>query len=54
MRFISWNVNGLRAAIGKGFVETFTDFDADCGLTDSWRFQHPGLEGTSQGTLVGR
>ena len=29
MRFISWNINGLRAAIGKGFAEAFTAFDAD-------------------------
>ena len=29
MRFISWNVNGLRAAIGKGFAEAFAGFDAD-------------------------
>ena len=29
MRFISWNVNGLKAAIGKGFAETFAGFDAD-------------------------
>ena len=29
MRFISWNVNGLRAAIGKGFIDAFEDFDAD-------------------------
>ncbi len=29
MRFISWNVNGLKAVIGKGFAETFADFNAD-------------------------
>lgn len=29
MRFISWNVNGLKAAIGKGFAETFAGFNAD-------------------------
>ena len=29
MRFISWNVNGLRAAVGKGFKEIFKDLDAD-------------------------
>ena len=26
---ISWNVNGLRAAVGKGFVEYFKEADAD-------------------------
>ena len=29
MRFISWNVNGLRAAVGKGFEEIFLALDAD-------------------------
>ena len=29
MKMISWNVNGLRAAVGKGFVEYFKEADAD-------------------------
>lgn len=29
MKFISWNVNGLRAVAGKGFADIFTDLDAD-------------------------
>lgn len=29
MKFMSWNVNGLRAALRHGFVNTFTDLDAD-------------------------
>ena len=29
MRFISWNVNGLRACMGKGFQEFFDRMDAD-------------------------
>ena len=29
MRFISWNVNGLRAACKKGFEESFRGLDAD-------------------------
>lgn len=28
MKFVSWNVNGLRAVCGKGFADIFTDFDA--------------------------
>lgn len=28
-KFISWNVNGLRAVCGKGFAEIFTELDAD-------------------------
>ena len=29
MRFVSWNVNGLRACMGKGFEESFKALDAD-------------------------
>ena len=29
MRLISWNVNGIRAAIKKGFMDFFNDVDAD-------------------------
>ncbi|MCD8131738.1 MAG: exodeoxyribonuclease III [Lachnospiraceae bacterium] len=29
MKFISWNVNGLRACVGKNFMEDFAKLDAD-------------------------
>lgn len=29
MKLISWNVNGLRAAMTKGFMDTFNELDAD-------------------------
>ena len=29
MKFISWNVNGLRACMGKGFMDFFNAEDAD-------------------------
>ncbi len=29
MKLISWNVNGLRACLNKGFLDTFRDLDAD-------------------------
>ena len=29
MKFISWNVNGLRAVAGKGFADAFISLDAD-------------------------
>ena len=29
MKFISWNVNGLRAVVKKGFEDIFKDLDAD-------------------------
>ncbi|MCM3629542.1 exodeoxyribonuclease III [Paenibacillus glycanilyticus] len=29
MKFVSWNVNGLRACVNKGFLEYFNQMDAD-------------------------
>ena len=29
MKFVSWNVNGLRACLGKGFADYFRAADAD-------------------------
>ena len=29
MRFISWNVNGVRACMQKGFMDFFKEMDAD-------------------------
>ena len=29
MKAVSWNVNGLRACVGKGFLDTFREMDAD-------------------------
>ncbi len=29
MKFISWNVNGLRAVVNKGFLDFFNEVDAD-------------------------
>lgn len=29
MKFISWNVNGLRACVQKGFLDFFREADAD-------------------------
>ena len=29
MKLISWNVNGLRACVGKGFKDAFSKLDAD-------------------------
>lgn len=29
MKFISWNVNGIRACVKKGFIEYFDEVDAD-------------------------
>ena len=29
MKLISWNVNGMRAVMGKGFMDFFNEADAD-------------------------
>ena len=29
LKFVSWNVNGLRACVQKGFMEVFSKLDAD-------------------------
>ncbi len=29
LKFVSWNVNGLRAIVNKNFADVFLDFDAD-------------------------
>ena len=29
MKFVSWNVNGIRACVKKGFVDVFQELDAD-------------------------
>ena len=31
MKLISWNVNGLRACLKKGFAEAFATLDAEIG-----------------------
>lgn len=39
MKLISWNVNGLRAAITKGFEESFTKLDADIFCVQETKMQ---------------
>ncbi len=39
MRFISWNVNGLRACMQKGFMDFFNDVDADCFCLQETKLQ---------------
>ena len=29
MKFVSWNVNGLRSCLGKGFLDSIAALDAD-------------------------
>lgn len=39
MKFISWNVNGLRACIGKGFLDFFKEADADIFCVQETKLQ---------------
>lgn len=39
MKFISWNVNGLRACIGKGFLDFFKETDADIFCVQETKLQ---------------
>lgn len=38
-KFISWNVNGLRACLKKGFAESFASFDADAVCLQETKMQ---------------
>ena len=44
MRFISWNVNGLRACEGKGFSEQFKALDADFFCLQETKMQEGQLD----------
>ncbi|SCX77909.1 exodeoxyribonuclease-3 [Lachnospiraceae bacterium XPB1003] len=44
MKFISWNVNGLRACVGKNFMEYFTEADADLFCLQETKMQAGQLE----------
>ena len=39
MRFVSWNVNGLRAALKKDFMESFKKLDADAFCLQETKMQ---------------
>lgn len=39
MHFVSWNVNGLRAALKKGFMESFQQLDADAFCLQETKMQ---------------
>ena len=44
MKLISWNVNGLRAAVNKGFVDVFKELDADIFCLQETKLQEGQLE----------
>ena len=44
MKFISWNVNGLRAVAGKGFADIFKELDADFFCLQETKMQEGQLD----------
>ena len=44
MKFISWNVNGLRACAGKGFADSFAQLDADFFCLQETKMQEGQLD----------
>lgn len=44
MKLVSWNVNGLRATMGKGFMESFEKMDADIFCLQETKLQAGQIE----------
>ena len=49
MRFISWNVNGFRACLGKGFEKFFKEIDADFFCIQETKMQEGQAELPAEG-----
>ena len=49
MKFVSWNVNGLRACLEKGFTDIFKAFDADIFALQETKMQEGQAEVVTDG-----
>ena len=49
MKLISWNVNGLRACVGKGFLDYFREADADIFCVQETKLQEGQIELPTEG-----
>lgn len=49
MKMISWNVNGLRACVSKGFEEFFSDIDADIFCLQETKLQEGQIDFAPEG-----
>jgi exodeoxyribonuclease-3 len=49
MKFVSWNVNGLRACLEKGFTDIFKNFDADIFALQETKMQEGQAEVPTDG-----
>ena len=48
-KFVSWNVNGLRAIMGKGFMDVFKELDADAFCLQETKLQEGQIEMEPEG-----
>ena len=48
-KFISWNVNGLRACMTKGFADIFNEFDADILCVQETKLQEGQIDFSPEG-----
>ena len=48
-KFISWNVNGLRACVQKGFLDSFNALDADIFCLQETKLQQGQIDLTTEG-----
>lgn len=49
MKFVSWNVNGLRAAAGKGFMDSFNILNADFFCLQETKLQEGQIDMAPEG-----
>ena len=49
MKLVSWNVNGLRACVGKGFSDFFEQADADAFCLQETKLQAGQLDFAPEG-----
>ena len=49
MKFISWNVNGLRACVTKGFMDFFNEVDADIFCLQETKLQEGQIDLNPEG-----
>ena len=56
IKMISWNVNGLRAVVGKGFMDIFKELDADIFCIQETKLQEGQIDlvTTSTGIMPGK
>lgn len=49
LKMISWNVNGLRACMGKGFMDFFDEVDADIFCLQETKLQEGAIDWNKEG-----